>query len=180
MAEASETSIDGVVRFPLERHGDDRGTFVEIFRNRWFGEFEPVQWNFLRSAGDVLRGFHCHVHHTDLLAMIDGTMILGLKDLRTDSPTHDVSLTLVLDPTTELVMIPPGVGHGFYFPEPAMLVYAVSHEWCTDDEMGCRWDDPALGIDWRAEDPTISERDRTAGSLDELRRTVAAGLALVS
>ncbi len=140
MPEPTTSLIEGVVRYPLEVHGDERGEFVEIFRNQWLDNFAPVQWNFLRSAGNVLRGFHCHIHHTDLLAMVEGTMILGLKDLRVESPTHGVSEVIVLRPTTELLMIPPGIGHGFYFPEPAMLVYSVSHVWSTEDELGCRWD----------------------------------------
>ena len=180
MPEPTTSLIEGVVRYPLDVHGDERGEFVEIFRNQWIDNFAPVQWNFLRSAGNVLRGFHCHIRHTDLLAMVEGTMVLGLKDLRVESPTHGVSEVIVLRPTTELLMIPPGVGHGFYFPEPAMLVYSVSHVWSTEDELGCRWDDSALDLDWGAGSPTLSERDRTAGTLEDLQRVVHDRLERVS
>jgi dTDP-4-dehydrorhamnose 3,5-epimerase len=172
MDEADRPLIDGVQRYELDKHSDDRGDFVELFRDQWFDDFKPVQWNYVRSAGNVLRGFHCHVRHTDLLAMVTGTMTLGLKDLRDNSPTAGRSQVMTLRPTSEVVLIPPGVGHGFYFPQPAVLVYSVSHEWDTDDELGCNWADPDLGLDWGCETPQLSDRDRLAGSLSQLRAEV--------
>ena len=53
----------------------------------------------------------------------------------------------------------------------------MSHEWDPEDELGCRWDDPALGISWPCEEPQISERDRTLGPLSELRSAWHAALA---
>ena len=58
--------------------------------------------------------------------------------------------------------IPPGVAHGFYFDESSLHVYAVSHEWDPSDELGCRWDDPDLGIAWPCSAPLISGRDRSS------------------
>jgi dTDP-4-dehydrorhamnose 3,5-epimerase len=170
---AIPSRIEGVVRYPLEPHRDERGALVEIYRDSWTPNVSTAQWNYVRNRANVLRGFHCHVRHTDLLAMIDGSMVLGLKDLRTDSSTHDVSEVIVLHPAIDLVMIPPGVGHGFYFPEPAMLLNAVSHTWSKEDELGCRWDDPDLDLEWGCRDPVISERDRIAGSLEQLRAAVS-------
>jgi dTDP-4-dehydrorhamnose 3,5-epimerase len=166
------TAIDGVLELPLQPNADDRGSLVELYRTAWTTGFEPVQWNLFRNRSNVLRGFHCHVHHTDLLAIVDGSMVLGLKDLRIDSLTHDRSRRLIMTPQTGLVMIPPGVGHGFYFTEPTTVLNAVSHEWSKQDELGCRWDDPDLDVDWSCSDPIISERDSSAGTLSELRSVV--------
>jgi dTDP-4-dehydrorhamnose 3,5-epimerase len=67
------------------------------------------------------------------------------------------------------LVIPVGVAHGFYFHEPSIHVYAVSHEFDPLDELGCRWDDPDLDIAWPCTKPRISVRDRNLGSLRELR-----------
>lgn len=64
--------------------------------------------------------------------------------------------------------IPHGVAHGFFFHEPSLHVYSVSEYWDLADELGCRWDDPALGIPWPDDDPVISARDAELGSLAEL------------
>jgi dTDP-4-dehydrorhamnose 3,5-epimerase-like enzyme len=44
-----------------------------------------------------------------------------------------------------------------------------------DDNNGCRWDDPDLGIVWPSEPWTISERASTFGSMAELRALMAEG-----
>ncbi len=56
-------------------------------------------------------------------------------------------------------------------------MYAVSHEWDPSDELGCRWDDPELGIAWPCSAPLISGRDRELGSLSVLRASWRAALA---
>jgi len=80
--------------------------------------------------------------------------------------------------TPAALTIPTGVAHGFFFHEPSLHVYAVSHEWDPADELGCRWDDPGLAIPWPCTNPALSERDRELGSLSELRDAVRAALAV--
>lgn len=67
-----------------------------------------------------------------------------------------------------LAVVPVGVAHGFYFPEPACHVYAVSEYFDERDEFGCRWNETALGLVWPSEDPILSERDRAAGSYADM------------
>jgi dTDP-4-dehydrorhamnose 3,5-epimerase len=71
------------------------------------------------------------------------------------------------------ISIPPGVAHGFYFNEDSLHVYAVSHYWRLADELGCRWDDPGLGIAWTHETAHISQRDADLPSLPELIEELA-------
>jgi dTDP-4-dehydrorhamnose 3,5-epimerase len=155
----------GVNVIQLSDHADERGVFRELFRNSWAVSDSPVQWNMVSSRGNVLRGVHAHPGHVDHLTMAAGEMILGLHDLRPDSPTFRLSLMLWLqaeDP--HLIEIARGVAHGFYFPEPAVHIYGVSKAFAGADGFACRWDDPALNLDWPCEAPILSERDRAAGS----------------
>lgn len=175
MVRATTSQIAGIVCSGLETRPDSRGTFAEIFRSEWISDFDPVQWNWTSNHANVLRGFHCHVRHTDLLIVLEGSMQLGLKDLRPDSPTYGVAELLTLPGMTDLVVIPPGVGHGFYFPERATMLNAVSHTWSKEDELGCRWNDPQLGIAWECDQPLISERDQVAGPLAVLQAEVIQG-----
>ena len=170
------SSIDSVSFHPLGSHVDERGSLTEIFRNEWSLAIEPVQWNVVRSHAGTLRGVHCHVQHADALVVIDGELILGLIDLRPDSPTEGRSQLHRVDALSTVVFIPPGVAHGFAFERPTTMVYAVSEYWNLDDELGCRWDDPGLGIEWPLSSPTLSPRDLAAGTLDELRTSVSAQL----
>jgi dTDP-4-dehydrorhamnose 3,5-epimerase len=78
-----------------------------------------------------------------------------------------VLVELTEDPLAAL-LIPHGVAHGFYFPEPSLHLYAVTKYWDVDDELACHWADPDLGISWPAEPTIVSERDATAQSLAQL------------
>lgn len=169
-------SIDGLLVIELRSHDDERGALVEFSRQRWTPNEEWVQWNAVRSETGVLRGVHCHVTHSDYITMGVGSMVLGLRDLRPDSPTRHRSQVIQIRAGSLAVVIPPGVAHGFYFPEPSLTIYGVTHEWSTADELGCRWDDPALGLDWPCSNPLLSARDRVAGTLAELEQQVSAAM----
>jgi dTDP-4-dehydrorhamnose 3,5-epimerase len=159
---------DGVQFLPLKAHKDHRGALTEIYREEWVGA-RPVQWNMVRSGANVLRGVHVHVKHVDLLTMISGEMLLGLRDLRAFSPTFGLSMMATLSvEDAHLVVIPPGVAHGFYFARPAGFVYGVTTAFDGSDEFGCQWDDPALELDWPCSAPVLSERDMKAAPLAEL------------
>lgn len=162
----------GVLLVPLTPHPDDRGVFTELFRSSWGTGVAPVQWNGVSSLPNVLRGVHVHRRHADYLTLVEGRATVGLHDLRPGSPTEGLGTTVELDAgAPSALVIPVGVAHGFYFHTPSIHVYAVSHEFDPHDELGCRWDDPELEIEWPCEGPLISDRDRSLGSLSDLRRT---------
>lgn len=169
---------EGVELHRLEPHVDARGVFTELFRESWGLPVAPAQWNVVQSEENVLRGVHVHWQHTDYLTIVAGRATIGLCDLREGSRTEGLGATVELmrDEPTALV-IPTGVAHGFYFHEPSIHVYAVSHEWDPADELGCRFDDPELSISWPCASPHLSERDETLGSLRELRATLHTALA---
>jgi dTDP-4-dehydrorhamnose 3,5-epimerase len=156
----------GTSLHPLDAHVDDRGSLVELWRASWPSGARPVQWNGSRSAANVLRGVHIHVRHTDYLVVVMGRAVIGLRDLRGDATT--VALVDLDGDAPEALVIPPGVAHGFYFPEPSLHCYAVNEEFDPTDELGCRFDDPALGIPWPTTDVVLSERDRDLPLLAEL------------
>lgn len=164
----------GVGVLELRDHADDRGAFTEIFRSSWGIGVDPVQWNVVRSEANVLRGVHVHPRHDDLLTIASGRATIGVRDLRRDSRTFGLATRVTLsgdDPG--LIRIPHGVAHGFFFLEPSIHVYAVSHAWDPADERLCRWDDPALGIDWPvAADPKLSDRDASAPGLAEMIESI--------
>jgi dTDP-4-dehydrorhamnose 3,5-epimerase len=153
----------------LTMHRDPRGVFTEIFRQEWDTGVAPIQWNAVSSAAGVLRGVHVHIRHDDYLIVLHGRGSIGLRDLRRGSPTEGVAgLVELRGDALEAITIPHGVAHGFYFDEPSLHIYSVSEYWNPADELGCRWDDPALEIPWSVRSATVSERDASAGSLRDL------------
>jgi dTDP-4-dehydrorhamnose 3,5-epimerase len=103
-------------------------------------------------------------------------MILGLHDARSDSSTSGSSAMVILSADAiSTIYIPVGVAHGFYFPEPSIHVYSVSHYWNLDDELGCHWTSPELGMDWSFTDPLLSDKDRSLGDYANMMSVYNAG-----
>lgn len=154
---------------PLAPHRDERGTFLELYRNEWQTGVDPIQWNAVDTNAGVLRGVHVHLRHDDYLIVIGGCATVGVRDLREGSPTEGAAACVELSgerPTA--ISIPHGVAHGFYFNRPSTHVYSVSQYWDLADELGCRWDDPALEMPWPQREAQISPRDAALPSLDVL------------
>ncbi|MCC7494709.1 MAG: dTDP-4-dehydrorhamnose 3,5-epimerase family protein [Fimbriimonadaceae bacterium] len=165
------TAIAGVWHHRLDSHPDSRGDFTEVWRDEWALCRQPVQWNLARNRAGVLRGVHLHHRHHDYLVLTAGSAVFGLADLRAGSPTEGVRICLTItSETLQGLVIPPGVAHGFWFAEPATHLYAVSHYWAHDDELGVRWNDPDLALPWPAAvgAPLLSPRDQTLGPLADL------------
>jgi dTDP-4-dehydrorhamnose 3,5-epimerase len=169
---------DGTSLLRLTPHPDDRGVFTELYRASWEPGVTPAQWNAVRSEPNVLRGVHVHVRHADYLTLVVGRATIGLHDLRPGSSTEGLGTTVELDASKPAALvIPVGVAHGFYFHDVSVHVYAVSHEFDPADELGCRFDDPGLGISWPCTDPLVSPRDEALGPLTELRDVWCGALA---
>jgi dTDP-4-dehydrorhamnose 3,5-epimerase len=115
---------------------------------------------------------HWHNLHWDLIAAAQGRLVVGLADLRISSPTELVSELIEVDTgAPAAVLIPPGVAHGFLSPDGSIVLYGVSRYWDPADELGVRFDDPELSLDWPLppHGPVLSERDAAQPLLSDVR-----------
>jgi dTDP-4-dehydrorhamnose 3,5-epimerase len=157
--------IPGVLLFRPEVHGDQRGFFMETLREDALGA-TFVQGNHSHSQAGVLRGLHFHARQADAWYVVRGRARVGLADLR-NRTERPAALTVDLsedDPAT--LFIPPGVAHGFAALTELDLVYWVTHYFDGSDEHGVAWNDPTLAVPWDIENPILSDRDASAGTLD--------------
>ena len=172
MIEIVESSvIPGVKIAYLRTFEDSRGQFMELFRKDWFPErsWDIVQSNRSDSVAGVLRGLHYHHHQVDYWHVPCGEIRVGLADLRRSSTAYGVSQTIDLGQKTPAgLFIPIGVAHGFYAKTDATLTYIVDNYYDGADELGVAWNDPTLNIDWDAEQPILSDRDRENSLLSAL------------
>ena len=151
--------IPGVYYTPLQRHPDERGFFNEIFRaDAGFGAL--VQANHSRSAAGVLRGLHYHRWQADLWYVPNGTIQVGLADLRQHSESPATAVVEMSSESPATLYIPPGIAHGFLAITECDLIYWVTAYYDASDEFGIAWDDETLAIEWSVSDPILSPRDR--------------------
>lgn len=134
-------------RFDLTWHEDQRGAFMELFRQSWVTPrgrgFDGPDDGFARQVyisstlPGVVKAWHVHAIQTDRFAVVRGAVVLGLYDLPS-SPEKVTTIILNASRQPKTVMIPPGVAHGWMaLPHPdgeAWIVNMCSHEYDGTDE----------------------------------------------
>jgi dTDP-4-dehydrorhamnose 3,5-epimerase len=172
-----ETPIPGVMIVEPKLFGDTRGFFFELFRidrYREHGISEPfVQDNISRSSAGVLRGLHVQHPRSQgkLVTVLRGRVLDVAIDVRTGSPTFGKHVAVELnDDNRRQFWIPRGFAHGFLvLSDTADFFYKCDEAYSPADEITIRWNDPAIGIPWGIEKPSLSTRDATAPFLAEVR-----------
>jgi dTDP-4-dehydrorhamnose 3,5-epimerase len=155
-------TIKDVLIVEPDRHGDDRGVFIETYRRSWFplGR-EMVQANRAERQAGAVVGLHYHLHQADYWAVPRGRARVVLHDMRQGSPTDGATLAIDVDGDNALgIFIPPGVAHGFSTLTDVTITYLVDSYYNPADELGVAWDDPEVGADWGVERPILSVRDQ--------------------
>jgi dTDP-4-dehydrorhamnose 3,5-epimerase len=98
-----------------------------------------------------------------LVRVLQGEILDVAVDLRKKSPTYGQHVSVVLSAENKKqLMVPHGFAHGFsVLSETASVLYKVDQVYHKDSERGIRYDDPALGIDWKVspEEIIVSEKD---------------------
>jgi dTDP-4-dehydrorhamnose 3,5-epimerase len=173
-----KTSIPEVLIIEPKRFGDDRGFFMETFQaERYFSaglQNTFVQDNLSRSARGVLRGLHLQSPNSQgkLVTAMRGVVLDVAVDVRVGSPTFGRHVSVELsDDNRRQFWVPRGFAHGFVvLSESADFFYKCDSPYSPADELIVRWNDPALGIDWKTDSPLLSERDRNAPLLADIDR----------
>ena len=164
-------AIAGVRMRALATARDLRGSLCEIHRDSWDLATRPGQWDFIHTRAKVLRGVHGHRLRTDYIVVVGGRATIGLADLRRTGPCFRRGMTLESDgETPQVLIIPPGVAHGIYAHEAVTYLYGLSSYYDGIDQAGCRFDDPALDIDWPSPDPILLPRDAVLPDFETLLR----------
>jgi dTDP-4-dehydrorhamnose 3,5-epimerase len=170
------TELDGVIVVEPRAFGDDRGYFLETYKESAFrdaGIRETfVQDNHSRSTRGVLPGLHYQLPphaQRKLVRVVAGHVWDVAVDLRRSSETFGKRVGFELSETDHrMLYIPPGFGHGFVvLSEAAHLVYKCTAEYNKDAERGVRWDDPSIAVEWPLTDVLVSDKDQALPLLQD-------------
>jgi dTDP-4-dehydrorhamnose 3,5-epimerase len=181
------TAIPGVLSIRPERYEDARGHFVETYNRRAFvaagidAAFVQDNQSLSRRRG-TLRGLHFQIPpfaQAKLVRVLRGAILDVVVDLRHGSPSFGRHLTVELtDRDDAALFVPVGCAHGFCtLVDDAIVAYKVSNFYSRDHDLGVRWNDPALAIDWPVgpNDAIVSDKDRALPLLADLPRYFAVG-----
>ena len=173
----TETELAGVYLIEKTKFNDERGYFMEFFREDSFnGKFKAlkfVQDNLSFSKKGTVRGLHFQKHPYEqgkLVYAITGSIFDVAVDLRIDSGTFGKYISVNLsEENHRSVWIPPGFGHGFMALEDSHVMYKVTNEYNKEYDSGIVWNDPDIGIVWPDIPPIISDKDRKLMSFEKYK-----------
>ncbi len=152
------TNIPDVVLCEPMIHGDERGYFVETFREDKLEDFLGYPIKFLqdnesKSSYGVLRGLHYQLEpyaQTKLIRVIQGTILDIAVDIRKKSPTFGLHVSMELSgENKKQLFIPKGFAHGFVvLSKEATVAYKVDNYYAPACDRGIMYNDTSLKIDW--------------------------------
>jgi dTDP-4-dehydrorhamnose 3,5-epimerase len=152
--------IEGLQRFELARHADERGWFTELARASALPKL-PRQLNLSRSRRGVIRGLHYHERgQDDLFMCLSGMVRVVVLDRASgETFTEDIG-----DDNPVAIYVPGINAHGYEALTDALFAYLVTEEYdaATPDEQGIPWDDPRVKHLWSVDQPILSARDALA------------------
>lgn len=182
--QATPYSISGVWRFDPVLRPDDRGVFLESFKESVFVEtvghsFDLAQMNISVSRAGTVRG----VHFADVppgqakyVQCFSGKILDIVVDIRVGSPTFGQYEAIELDADSRSgLYISVGLGHAFCaLSDSATVGYLCSEGYSPEREHGIYPLDPDLALPWpEGEHSVLSPKDAAAPPLAE---AIASGL----
>ncbi len=177
-------SINGVWRFDPLLRPDDRGIFLESFKESVFAEtvghpLHLAQMNISVSHAGTVRG----VHFADVppgqakyVQCFSGQILDIVVDIRVGSPTFGQYEAIELDSDNHSgLYISEGLGHAFCALSDSVTVgYLCSEGYSPEREHGIHPLDPDLALPWpQGEQSVLSPKDAAAPLLAE---AIASGL----
>jgi dTDP-4-dehydrorhamnose 3,5-epimerase len=169
------TPIIGVKVISFEYFPDERGFFAETYRKDIFDRAGITdtftQDSHSRSKKNVVRGLHFQwdPKMSKTMRTATGAIFAVAVDLRKTSPTFGKWFGAELSESNgQQIYVPFGCASGFcVLTDAADVMYKQTGHHNPSAASGIRWDDPAIKIAWPVKDPIVSEKDRSAQTLDE-------------
>jgi dTDP-4-dehydrorhamnose 3,5-epimerase len=144
--------IQDVQLVPLVAHVDDRGYLIEILRSTdpHFTKFGQV-YVVGNPARGTIRAFHKHERLWDWFFIARGSAKFVLRDDRPDSSTYEELATFVVgDRNPSLLVVPPGVYHGWMsLQDDTLLISTGSEVYNRQQPDEVRMPPDSFGVDWQ-------------------------------
>lgn len=166
--------------------GDARGYFMETYNYNDFAEAgidcQFVQDNQSASKKGVLRGLHSQKEYPQdkLVRVVNGEVYDVAVDMRPESETFGKWFGVLLSAENKKqFFIPKRFAHGFIvLSDYAEFCYKVTDFYHPNDELGIKWDDPEIAVEWpmpegmTKDDLIFSEKDLVLGNFADYVKSI--------
>lgn len=178
--EYEQLEIPDVVLLTPKVFGDERGFFMETFRQDEFvqncGDYEFVQDNHSASKQGILRGLHFQHQRPQgkLVRVTRGAVFDVAVDMRESSPTFGKWVGVHLsEDNKQMLWVPPGFAHGFYVTSDyAEFQYKCTDYYAPGDEYSLLWNDSKVNIKWPLINGKVelSQKDKDGSTFEKIKK----------
>lgn len=174
-----KANLKGIYIIEPDVFGDERGYFYESFSKDKYKKAgisaDLLQDNISKSVKGTLRGLHLQTGEFaqgKLCQVILGAVLDVAVDVRPDSETFGKYFSIELsDGNHRQIWIPEGFAHGFsVLSDEAVFSYKCTNYYNKQSETSILYNDPELGIDWKIDNPIVSEKDLNADTFAQFRQ----------
>ena len=152
-------------------HTDKRGSFREVYKEKFFTNKKFIFICTSESKKNVLRGLHLQTKFAQgkYLTVLKGEIFDVAVDLRRESKNFGKYFSINLSDKNGLsIYIPPGFAHGFLaLKKNNIITYNCTNYRSEKHELGIKWSDKDINIKWPVKKPIISNKDQNNMSLVE-------------
>ena len=158
-----KTKIKDLLVFESKNFYDKRGLFRELALEKLIKKrfiFSVVS----KSKRNVLRGLHMQKKFKQgkYVSVLKGKVLDVVVDCRKKSKTFGKHYKIILsEKNCKSIFIPPGFIHGFLGLEKENIInYMCTNYRNKNSEIGVKWDDVNLKINWNIKKPILSKKDK--------------------
>tara|TARA_B100001057_G_C22161058_1_gene685591 strand:+ start:11 stop:529 length:519 start_codon:yes stop_codon:yes gene_type:complete len=157
-----KTKIKDLLVFESVNFYDNRGYFREVLLEKIIKKrfkFTVIS----SSKKNVLRGLHMQKKFPQgkYISVIKGKILDVVVDCRKKSKTFGKHFKIIIsEKNSKSIYVPPGFIHGFVgLDKENIVIYSCTNYRNKQSELGVKWNDKNLNINWGIKKPILSKKD---------------------
>ena len=158
-----KTKIKDLLVFESVNFYDNRGYFREVLLEKLIKKrfkFTVIS----SSKKNVLRGLHMQKKFPQgkYISVIKGKILDVVVDCRKKSKTFGKHFKIIIsEKNSKSIYVPPGFIHGFVgLDKENIVIYSCTNYRNKQSELGVKWNDKNLNINWGIKKPILSKKDK--------------------
>jgi len=167
-----KTKFKNLLVFQSKNFNDKRGLFRELGLEKHIKKkliFTVVS----KSKRNVLRGLHMQKKYQQgkYISVVKGKILDVVVDCRKQSKTFGKHFKIILsEKNCKSIYIPTGFIHGFLgLDKENIIIYSCTNYRDKSSEIGVKWNDKDLKINWNIKSPILSKKDSKNLNFKEIK-----------
>jgi len=158
-----KTKFKDLLVFESKNFFDNRGHFRELAIEKLIKK-KLIFTVISKSKKNVLRGLHMQkkFQQGKYISVVKGKILDVVVDCRKKSKTFGKHFKIIIsEKNSKSIYVPPGFIHGFLGLEKEnIVVYSCTEYRNKKSEIGVKWNDKDLKINWNIKNPILSSKDK--------------------